>query len=134
MSEYVVVNVDWLKNNVDTVCCPERFRGDGFNIAPCNKDTDGDMECIDCWIKYGEGFKPLPPSAQFAGEMEEFLRKHFAEHAETEDGYYSCPKAENYFGHDEDVCYCGKDKADAILAKIAAAKEAGDEENITPNT
>jgi hypothetical protein len=67
---------------------------------------------------------PLPASAQFAGEMEEFIRTHFAEHEEVEDPWYSCPKIDDYAGPFKNgICLCGKDEADALLAKIKAAGE-----------
>lgn len=39
---------------------------------------------------------------------------NFTSHYECEDGFYSCPKAENYFGTDDrNHCSCGKDIWDA---------------------
>lgn len=49
-------------------------------------------------------------------------------HEEVEDGFYSCPKAENYFGQYEGTpiekrpCYCGYDKAANALADFRAVR------------
>jgi len=65
----LVVDVEWLKKNVDAVCCPERFSGnDGWKIAPCNEANGGEVECVDCWIQYGEGFHLLTPAQERALE------------------------------------------------------------------
>src|SRR5271166_5744307 len=49
---------------------------------------------------------------------------HIAKHYECEDGFYSCPKAEGYFGTDSEThCSCGKDEYDAALANLARGEE-----------
>ena len=56
-------------------------------------------------------------------KLEDFIRRQFKSHDECEDGFYSCPKAENYFGSwDDDTsgdprpCECGYDEAMRLLS------------------
>lgn len=40
-------------------------------------------------------------------------------HDECDDGFYSCPKAENYFGSaPRDRCYCGMDRRNQDVARL----------------
>ena len=127
MSEYLVVDVELLERvmNIAGGIKTEtlgQLHCDGVDPDYCFRNT---TTCAQCLIENSNGVvKPLPASAQFAGEMEEFIRTHFAEHEEVGDPWYSCPKIDDYAGPFKNgICLCGKDEADALLAKIKAAGE-----------
>lgn len=49
-------------------------------------------------------------------DLIEFLKTRFAHHYDCEDGCYSCPKSDGYFGPDKhEECSCGKDEADRLI-------------------
>jgi hypothetical protein len=51
-------------------------------------------------------------------ELIEFLKTRFARHYDCEDGYYSCPKVDDYWGpHAYCGCDCGKEYADDLIKK-----------------
>jgi hypothetical protein len=47
-------------------------------------------------------------------------------HNECEDGFYSCPKAENFYGSSDTKCNCGADSVIEALASIEKMLEAKD--------
>ena len=81
-------------------------------------------ECDDAW----RTIKELKVEVE---KLKQFIHKRHKEHYECEDGYYSCPHAENAFdweGNDYDddfdkPCYCGKLEADDLLWGWKAQKE-----------
>ena len=55
--------------------------------------------------------------------LEEALEKLRHTHMVCEDGWYSCPQADNYTGpgepgEDEDYCGCGADRANQIISEL----------------
>jgi hypothetical protein len=73
------------------------------------------------WEAQDQG-DPRPPAPDLVKALEGLRRSHL----EVEDGYYSCPLMENYFGPEEgETCNCGADKHNAKLDAIIAALAGG---------
>ncbi|KKM80556.1 hypothetical protein LCGC14_1338630 [marine sediment metagenome] len=52
-------------------------------------------------------------------DLEEAFEKLRRTHMVCEDGWYSCPKTDNYIGpEDEDYCGCGADRANQIISEL----------------
>lgn len=65
---------------------------------------------------------------QLLRRCKEFISKVAKQHDEADDGYYSCPKAENWFNAmdneppiDERPCHCWCDRAKAVLSDLEKA-------------
>ena len=115
MNEKLIVEREWLENAFDASNCPEQFHGDGFDIAPCNINTDEDVSCLACWIKYGnDKIKPAPASALFAERMEALLQS-FRDKFFDKNGNFTW----SFDGLDY---YEDADNADILLSKIALVK------------
>ena len=98
-----------------------------FNFR-CSDHGEGTemVACEECWDLMRSAGVKAEARAQAAEarvvELEEFVRKTFSEHYESDDCWYSCPKSESYCNEqyeddprDQRPCDCGKDAADKLL-------------------